>query len=200
MKVFCGKDILPAYVKGAFREVAWNKLYKQDCFSGIRYPEGHNFEDVFTTWKIMKRITEKKGTIAASPEVLFHFRVRKSSISHTMSLNNVVDCWNAYRGRFERMVNFREELLSFCIVSVGRMWSSYCLFSPKEKKRAEKTLREMMIFTKVHRHQVIKGSYSLGLKMICIASRSKSSVVMRGCFFANKIRLYWKNRGRKMFD
>ena len=200
VKVFCGKDILPAYVKGAFREVAWNKLYKQDCFSGIRYPEGHNFEDVSTTWKIMKRTAEKKGTIAACPEVLFHFRVRKSSISHTMSLNNVVDCWNAYQERFEGLEGFQERPLAKCMLSVGRMWISYSLFGEKEKKKAERTIREMMAFAKAYRHQVLTGDYSLRLKLICIAALSKSPLVMRGAYFANKMWKQWENRGREMFE
>lgn len=32
---------------------AWGKLYKKEYFSTVRYPEGKNFEDTFTTYKVL---------------------------------------------------------------------------------------------------------------------------------------------------
>ena len=33
--------------------VAWAKLYRLSCFTGIRYPEGNSREDEFTTYKVL---------------------------------------------------------------------------------------------------------------------------------------------------
>lgn len=32
---------------------AWGKLYRKQYFQNIRYPRGKNFEDIFTTYKVL---------------------------------------------------------------------------------------------------------------------------------------------------
>ncbi|AMB92168.1 glycosyltransferase family 2 protein [Aerococcus christensenii] len=34
---------------------AWNKIYRRDLFAGVEYPEGHLYEDVYTTYSYLKK-------------------------------------------------------------------------------------------------------------------------------------------------
>ena len=128
-QVFCGKDILPAFVSGLFGDVMWNKLYRRECFQNIRFPDGHNYEDVATTWKIMKTIAQSSGIIVVLPETFFHFRMRKSSISHTGSFDNIVDAWLAYHKKYEELADYQEKLLPSYLMVIGKMWRKYITFS-----------------------------------------------------------------------
>ncbi len=50
---------------------AWGKLYPKSCFAKLRYPQGKNFEDVFTTYQALYAV----GKTALLPQKLyFYFR------------------------------------------------------------------------------------------------------------------------------
>ena len=198
--VFRDQDILPAYVRGLFSNVTWNKLYRSDCFSDIRFPDGHNYEDNATTWKLMARIAETGGTIVFLPEVLYHFRMRKSSITHTITLANIVDCWTAFRGKYEGLPEYREQLLSSCFMAIGKMWLNYSGLTAEEKDRAVITIREMQSFSKSHFRQTMKGKYSPRTKLICLLSNTGNPAVMWCCFRGGKFLQILRNTREKMFD
>ena len=75
VRVFHGKDILPAYSNGSFGDVVWNKLYRRECWEAFQFPDGHNYEDVVITWRMMKSLSENEGTIVELEESFFHLRV-----------------------------------------------------------------------------------------------------------------------------
>lgn len=59
--------------------VAWSKLYKIDLFKEIRYPVGKLHEDTGTTHRLFYTAT----SIAVTNNILYYYRVRKSSIMTT---------------------------------------------------------------------------------------------------------------------
>ena len=199
-RVFSGKDILPAFAKGLFGDEMWNKLYRRECFQDIKFPDGHNYEDVATTWKIMKTLAQNNGIIVALPEAFFHFRMRKSSISHTGSFHNIVDAWVAYDKKFEELVDFQEKLLPSCLRIIGKMWRKYISFTKAEKKEAAPVAAEMKEFSKKHFYQVMRGNYSLFYKMICMASLFNHSLVMYLCGYMDKLYSGRGSKKEKMFD
>ena len=79
---FYGEDIVAAYSGNVFRTSVWNKLFRSECFHGIRFPVGQNYEDAAIFWKVVRNLAENCGRVTALPVRLFHFRIRKSSISH----------------------------------------------------------------------------------------------------------------------
>ncbi len=182
IRIFHGDEILRAYGNGLFGVIVWNKLYLDGCFSNIRFPEGHNYEDVSTTWKIMKHLAETGGTAAVLSESLFHFRERKSSISHTKSCCNIMDAWTAHRERYAGMPDYRQRFLPACFKHIGRMWLYYSGFSREEKKAAASVVAEMSRFSTEHRRQVMKGSFPIRVKAICLVSQSSSPLLMWSCF------------------
>ena len=192
--VYRGGDILAAYAEGLLGNAAWNKLYRAECFRDLRFPYGHNYEDVVVAWKLMKGLSENGGSVAALSEVLYHFRARKSSISHTWTLDNVCDCWEAYHGKFEGLPDYREKLLPECFVAIRRMWASFEGYSREDRARAEATVREMQAFSKKHFAEVMRGEYSARTKMTCLLSLSRSAPAMRAGACGGKL---WQAFGRR---
>ena len=80
---------------------AWNKLYRREIFDTIRYPEGMVYEDIATTHKLFC----KAYRIAVIPDMLYCYVNRKSSISHTRSLQNKKDAFAASSQRLIYLMN-----------------------------------------------------------------------------------------------
>ena len=200
VRVFRGADIIAAYMNGAIGDdVAWNKLYHRSCFGDIRYPDGHNYEDASTTWKIIKRISENEGAVAFLPEELFHLRRRASSITHTRTISNAIDAWIACYGKYQGFPQYQDRLICGCFHSIGKMWGDYAGFSEKEREKGSDTVLEMCQFSKAHFYQVIKGKYSFRIKITCLCSQTKSPAMMWMYFYGNKIRRLFKNKRWPLF-
>lgn len=58
---------------------AWGKLYRREHFSTLRYPEGKNFEDVFTTYQVLFSC----GKTALVDEPLYYYYRNHEGISHS---------------------------------------------------------------------------------------------------------------------
>lgn len=58
---------------------AWGKLYRRKYFAEVRYPEGKNFEDTFTTYKIL--FAGKKVAFIDHP--LYYYFYNPEGISHS---------------------------------------------------------------------------------------------------------------------
>lgn len=193
VRIFCGEDVMTAYINGLFRDVAWNKLYRAEIFVEdrsseahratkrslkFRFPEGHNFEDIAIMWKIMKLLAETDGTVTSLTEELFHWRMRKGSITHTYSADNIIDCWLAQYGRYKGLAENGDRYLGACFMAIGRMWMNYNSFSKDEKRRAEETVREMQAFSRANRSKVLHGNHPRFVKMVCLLSQVKTPPAM----------------------
>lgn len=64
------------------QNLAWDKLYKAELFSQVRYPVGRYFEDIFTTYKLF--LQANKTVSLDSPKYLY----LKRSDSITGAMNN----------------------------------------------------------------------------------------------------------------
>ena len=148
----------------------------------------------------MKTIAKRNGIIVVLPETFFHFRMRKSSISHTGSFDNIVDAWMAYYKKYEELVDYQDKLLPSCLMVTGKMWRKYISFSKAEKKEAAAVVTEMQEFSKKHFWQVIRGNYSLLCKMICTASLFRNSLVMHISGYMDKLYSGMRNEKERMFD
>ncbi len=59
--------------------IAWNKMYRRYLFDKIEYPEGENYEDSLTTYKLL---AEARGVVYV-PESLYVYVERGGSITNT---------------------------------------------------------------------------------------------------------------------
>lgn len=57
--------------------VAWNKLYRRSLFKNIKYPEGENYEDTLTTYKLYS----KAAKVIYVSKILYHYVQRENSIT-----------------------------------------------------------------------------------------------------------------------
>ena len=199
-QTYFGQDILSAFAEGKFGNAVWNKIYRVECFRDIRFPDGHNYEDIAIVWKIMKNLAESGGVVTALPDELIHYRVRKNSISHTYMLNNITDSWNAYLAKYEALPDYQDKLLVECFRPIRRMWMNYCGYSKEDKAEAQKIIQEMHSFSKKNFHRVMKGNYSKQMKLFCILTQSRSTPAMWIGFCGGKLRRVLKDEKYKMFD
>ena len=68
-KLLCGQENLDI--------LSWNKLYKKSLFKGVKFPDGKNHEDNFTTYKLYFK--SEKVSFIESP--LYNYVRRKKSIT-----------------------------------------------------------------------------------------------------------------------
>lgn len=61
-----------------YRTALWYYLYKKELFEGILFPEGKVSEDVAVLYKIIYRAKK----VAVTSDVLYHYRIRKGSLSN----------------------------------------------------------------------------------------------------------------------
>lgn len=198
--IYRGRDILAAFSEGRFGNVVWDKIFRADCFSDIRFPDGHTYEDVAVTCRIMKKLSENGGSIIALPDELYHFRVRKSSLSHTWTFNNINDCWKSFFAKYKDLPDYQENLLDECFEPIRRMWLSFCGYSKEEKAEAERTIREMQAYSKKNFSKVMKGNYSKLTKVSCMLSQSRSTPAMWIGYCGSKLRQGLEFRKHKMYE
>jgi glycosyltransferase involved in cell wall biosynthesis len=98
-KSLTAREALVALVEGTLNKGVWNKVYARELWDGIRFPEGHVYEDVSTTFRVLAR-AERVLTV---PGMQMTRRIRRESIMHTHSAKNLRDRMEAY-GRLERFV------------------------------------------------------------------------------------------------
>ena len=81
---------------GAPFVVAWNKLYRKQLFSDIRFPVGKIHEDAF----IMHKVFDRCSTISTVDGLYYYYRQRTGSITkRNFSVQNL-DCVEAYYQRY----------------------------------------------------------------------------------------------------
>lgn len=200
VRTYRQQDILPAFLAGSFGNVIWNKLYLSGCFETIRFPDGYNYEDVATTWRLIKDLEEKKGTISILSEELFHFRIRNNSITHSSTFNNVNDCWVAYHEKYEAFGDCKEKMLFECMNPIGKMWRSYWGYSKEDQNRARDMVKEMQSFSRANFHRVLFSDFPITTKMICFFSQSAALPVMCVCFYAGQLWDFYRGTRYKMFN
>lgn len=73
----------------------WNKLFKVELFDGLWFDTSYRYEDL----RIMHKIFMKTATIIASNEVLYHYRLRRGSITNSTILNKSMELIDALEAR-----------------------------------------------------------------------------------------------------
>lgn len=121
-KLICGeytkKEALEMLIKWDIQDYAWNKLYRRSLFENIRYPEGRNYEDMATTYKIFL----KANKVTVIGEKLYNYLIRKGSISNTdnnkryiKDMRDTIEIYN------ERIGNISLVYSEFKILTIEQM-------------------------------------------------------------------------------
>ncbi len=134
-------EAMPYVLDGSW-SAAWNKFCRRELYAGVRYPEGHVFEDVGTTY----RLIWQAGKIWYLDRVLYHYRYRPDSIVSAKSRKSICDRYLMNMRRCEDLLDWGYEPEQMR-ERMTQMSLHYCIHAPKEDESgaralAERTLRE----------------------------------------------------------
>lgn len=88
-------DALRELIEGRINSYVWNKLYRRELWKDIRFPNGHNYEDIDTMYLILNICS----SVYITEQVLYRHRKRSGSITRTFSKENIMDQNQAYKHR-----------------------------------------------------------------------------------------------------
>ena len=85
-------QIMNALIDGKVSCVVWGKLYKADLWNGLRFPAGQVYEDLYLSVDYL----DKAGSVFVMSETLLIHRIRKNSITTTVTAKNLSDYFLAH--------------------------------------------------------------------------------------------------------
>lgn len=108
--------------------VAWNKMYKKECFENIKFPFGKIHEDEFTTYKVLYACKK----IVVSTKVLFFYRNTPNSIMNKKFSRKRLHVIEAY----DEAIAFYEERKEKELKKLTIICYLYILLKIKEESNA----------------------------------------------------------------
>ena len=119
------EEALDSLINGKISTYVWNKLYRKNLFDNVSFPEGKLFEDVASMYKLIQN-----ANVTGADDALYHYVQRKSGLSQSHDINNLIDFWLAHKHRYEDLVNIvdnntRRELYKYCASAIARTWVWY---------------------------------------------------------------------------
>ena len=110
----------------------WDKLYKTELFSGIRFPVGRRFEDMYVTHEVINRA----NTVVLIPDKLYTYLHRSTSISYTKMIQNCYDICGAYLLRLNFAAKYCSQMydvvLKQAVIGCVNLYNTI-LKTPKEE-------------------------------------------------------------------
>ena len=94
--VYNREESLRALADGKINVSVWNKLYRRELWREIRFPDGHNYEDIHTTYRIFDCCRRVK----VQDRALYLHRRRPGSITHVWTKKNIEDKKLAYENLY----------------------------------------------------------------------------------------------------
>lgn len=134
----------------------WNKLWKRELFTGIRFPEGRTFEDVAVVYLLF----ERSSSVVCLPECKYHYLHHGGSVLDRQKLENKINFYYAAKNRMEdlqtRYTKYEKLLQASCVASAVGVWAAYCFDNREERLKYESILQEIADFSRKHRFLVWK--------------------------------------------
>lgn len=94
------------YSDALYPVAAYNKLYKRECWSKLRFPKGRICEDAFTTYKLI----DQAKRIVQIENALYFYRIRPNSIMTEKFRAQRMDEEEAWRMNYEFIAEHYPEL------------------------------------------------------------------------------------------
>lgn len=185
------KEIPVALLGSKINNSVWNKLYRREVFRSVRFPEGKYYEDIFAAPEIL--CGTKK--IVCISEPLYHYRIRKGSITQTHTAEILIDYADAYLFNYryfyehEREIVYDrpEEVVKLAARSISRVWRWWHGCSDEEKQKYDNRIKELTEFSKHHIALFGYSSWPLYLRISSIFMHSRSSVAFAVLYFMNQM-------------
>ncbi len=147
--IYDRKEALCALIDGKMNVHVWNKIYRRYLWDEIRFPDGHVYEDMLTTYKIMNR-TRKLYML---DEVLYQKRIRRGAITMSFSEKNIMDRILAFSMRDRYIQDHiqgifsKEQLLYLEKIKLRQLMDMYYRYSARmnSEKMFSAEFRKMII-------------------------------------------------------
>lgn len=177
-----GLESVEVLIRGEIRTQVWNKIWRSHLFADIRFPEGHSFEDIATTYKLVVN-----ATVTGVAENSYHWTQRISSISQNHDQQNLIDYWLAHKQRYEELKDSVSEetkavLLQFCAYAIARTW----VWNLKSKCPFE-YIDEMSVFTQNNYPAFGFTEWTLSLRVTVFLTRFKTKASFSIAYTLNRL-------------
>lgn len=168
-----GQEGLRRIFFGGMNYAVWNKVTRRELWDGIRFTEGQVYEDVHVMYPLMAKCSR----IQLLPEMLAAYRIRKGSITQTVSSRNISDYLDAQRMRAAQMAGSIPERFSeadqrrFADVQLRGMIRQYaqwrCSHPDRESREALEALRR-----EIRQREESTDRLSLKTRIMALAGRT----------------------------
>lgn len=132
------------------QNLVWDKLYRQELFEGIWFPEGKTFEDI----AVMHRLFLRSEKMVCTPGTMYHYLQRPGSIVADISLKNRVThyemVWARYNALREDWPQFAGLMEAQCVISAIGIWTSYLSNPREEREKYAAEIRRIADFSARH--------------------------------------------------
>lgn len=121
---------------------AWSKLYRRELFDGIRFPEGHVYEDLATTHKV---IYKAKRIVIIDDPLVYYNRFRQNSITNTLTKASIRDLLNYSFQRYDFLLEHGYPMKQYEEYHYLNVFSYCILMTPGDEMymEAERALDQM---------------------------------------------------------
>lgn len=150
--LYSGIDSQLASFEGKINNNVWNKLYRRELFQEIRFPEGMNYEDIAT----MYRIVDEAEGVATIIKLLYHYRTREGGITKSYTAKNILDYADAHLMRYnyfndKKFDQFaKEETLMIAAKGLSKVWRWWYGCSKDGKEENQNRIKELHQFAESH--------------------------------------------------
>lgn len=83
--------------QGFIHSYAWNKIYRRQLWGDARFPEGHNFEDVYTVPYVLRR---SRGIAVSGKGLYYYCSYNANAITQNPTVGNQRDLFDANKQLF----------------------------------------------------------------------------------------------------
>lgn len=202
MTVLQGADILHAYIcEDAISNSAWGKLYNAQLFTSLRYPVGVVYEDLRTTWRVLDKA--KRATLL--PDLLFHYRIRRTSIVNTYSVSNLKDWWHAHKGLYDifclRSPDYERALLVPCMSLAYQLWRKHYSVPRNERASLQPLHEEISQFVRAHYRDALSSRMVGRTKLFLAFTRWPHPASYAAMHCLDQVsHLVWRRQQSTMFE
>lgn len=148
---------LQALASERFNYSVWNKIYRRKLWDGIRFPQGHVYEDVVVDYRILDRIT----SLYVLDEVLYFQRIHPGTITTTISEKSIRDRLLAFSAQETYIrehipdVFTKDQIYRMNCQKLNILIDLHSRFIPKEASEKE--------FAHILRQQIIREGENVNL-------------------------------------
>lgn len=183
-----GMDAVHMLVRLEIFNGVWNRLWKRNCFESIRFPAGRIHEDVATTYRVFL----DTDRVCVIPDVKYHYRQRKDSLSNTVDMNYLSGFWRSHRERYDALKDKLNEadvreLLRYCGMTAARTWARFYDRPAEERPVFGQDILDMYSFTKKNLPMFGLSGWNGKLRIGVFFSHFKNSLSFRIAWAINKL-------------